>query len=242
MDTTSRKYDTRTVMELSVGTSYMVELVIHMRSADLDWWNNDVSKHEAELMTVISRKIISQEEVFRNEILNTKKKRDEGGDKKVVIGEKNFAASRKANDTLSTNGYNKSNSKAKRNNQAAVAVVQTNDIVKSKARDTSQKRANIVFGDSIQVMYKLENCESINSATLIFHDVENTDIDTSNSSAKKRRLVPASFEHLKKLSHRIIVWCFEYDSDNPNSNIIPCDGGFPRLEMIPLTLLFKENE
>ena len=234
MALSARKYVTQNFLELSVGSSFMVEIIIHMRSTDLDWWNKEVSKHEAELMTVISRKIISQEEVFRNEILGANDKC--GASKQVIIGEKNLASTGKTdgkkNESKKTS-TGKSGKKSKRKHQAPIEVAS-----KIQSKENLHKRPSIVFGDSIQVMYKIECCESINSATLFFHDTEDMENNIKAGKNKKKRLTPASFGQLNRLSHRIIVWCFKYDPENPTA-AIPSDGGFPRPEMIPLTLLFK---
>jgi len=54
-------YGTRTLLELSVGKTHTIEVLVHLRTDDLDWWNRDLIRHAEQLMKLISRRILPVE-------------------------------------------------------------------------------------------------------------------------------------------------------------------------------------
>jgi len=54
-------YDTRTLLELSVGKTHTVEVLVNLRMDDLDWWNHDLTRHTEQLIKLISRRILPVE-------------------------------------------------------------------------------------------------------------------------------------------------------------------------------------
>jgi len=237
----ARKYETRTYLELSVGTTHLVEVVVHLRNADLHWWNKDVSRHEAELMKIISRKILAVEEVFRNEILG-KQSQLQSSDRKsarkikkneYMIGEKNIAESKRGDKQKELE--NKSSESKKRKFSKSKLGVSTEIALRPKAANSLYARPNILYGDLIQIVYKIGLCESNSNATLFFNESLSQNNKNQGVASKKRKYASLSFGQLKKLSNMIEIWCF----NDPKSSL-PDDGGFPRPDMIPLTSLFKE--
>ena len=87
-----KPYSHRTFLELSVGTTHTVECVIHMRRADLDWFNapDNISDHQRQLFTLIGRRILPHEcsEEIEADLATWRQKRAKIG---VLIGEKNVA-------------------------------------------------------------------------------------------------------------------------------------------------------
>ena len=87
-----KPYSHRTFLELSVGTTHTVECIIHMRRADLDWFNapEHISDHQRQLFTLIGRRILPTEcsEEIEADLATWRQKRAKIG---VLIGEKNIA-------------------------------------------------------------------------------------------------------------------------------------------------------
>mmetsp|Transcript_20330 Transcript_20330/g.24263 ORF Transcript_20330/g.24263 Transcript_20330/m.24263 type:complete len:310 (+) Transcript_20330:59-988(+) len=54
-------YGTRTLLELSVGKTHTIEVLVHLRTDDLDWWNRDLARHAEQLIKLISRRILPVE-------------------------------------------------------------------------------------------------------------------------------------------------------------------------------------
>lgn len=54
-------YGTRTLLELSVGKTHTIEVLIHLRTNDLEWWNCDFTRHKEQLIKLISRRILPLE-------------------------------------------------------------------------------------------------------------------------------------------------------------------------------------
>ena len=239
--TTKREYCNRTWMELSVGTSHYVEVVIQLRRLDLDWWNADRSSLEQDLMKVISRKILPVESVFREEVLRRRSARreNENGQKAIVIGEQNLADSADAKKKRGTTktGRRKKKSKNDDSNKKSSKL--------KRCTKDSAKRPTILFGEKIQIMYKLEDIQKVNSATLLYREEasgseKKKSVSTAASSKKRKHRPLASFGQLKKLPKRIIIWCFKLDEegDEEGSNSY----GFPRPELVPLSSIFREIE
>ena len=87
-----KPFSHRTFLELSCGTTHTVECIIHMRRADLDWFNapENISDHQRQLFTLIGRRILPQEcsEEIEADLATWRQKRAKIG---VLIGEKNIA-------------------------------------------------------------------------------------------------------------------------------------------------------
>ena len=87
-----KPYSHRTFLELSVGTTHTVECIIHMRRANLGWFNapERISDHQRQLFTLIGRRILPTEcsEEIEADLATWRQKRAKIG---VLIGEKNIA-------------------------------------------------------------------------------------------------------------------------------------------------------
>ena len=244
-------YETRNEMELSVGTSHIVDVLLQLRQDDLKWFNDNVTTHEAELMEIVSTKILAVEETFRNEVLAAKKRvvptiqtesigTGKRGKKqpKVIIGEKNLDSDGEVK------GLKVSKKRKAPKKSEGVGVDNADKSGKStKQKDSAFQRPNILYGKNIQVIYRLldRKTSQSNQATLFFIDERNESKKISTSSKKKsKKKCVASFGQLKKLSKKIEIWVFRFDENNPSFHI-PSGGGFPRPEMTPLTALFRDG-
>jgi len=125
-----------------------------------------------------------------------------------------------------------------------------------RKRDTGD--ISYLFAETLQVTYRVEDIKTSDSATLLYtknitdRGKDVIDMTDSSGRGKWRRSAGAdgstnkgiaelaTFRTLKKLSKRIIIWVYPFDSANPTASN-PGGGGFPRPAMIPLTSLFVER-
>ncbi|KAL7517572.1 hypothetical protein ACHAWX_002491 [Stephanocyclus meneghinianus] len=88
---------TRTLFDVRVGSMHTLEVLLQIRSSDLEWWNSNLRDHERQLYKLIGRRILPVE--LKNEIQTDLEREQKIGafdgkiDKKkgdVVIGEVNL--------------------------------------------------------------------------------------------------------------------------------------------------------
>lgn len=250
------EYSARTLLELTVGDgNASIECLINLRKCDLHWWNSNIEYNEQQLYKLISLEVLPVEcsyEIDRfDEGKRPKIKRD-GNKGKIIIGEKN---------TLS----NATNKKKKNNDRGKNAGKGKNNIDTApvnKGKDRQQKsnsEIRYLFGESIQITYKIEEISTSKCATLVFNvEGDNHDDDTStvselnenrsrkrkqNSKCERDQFMESNitFTQLRKIPKRLVIWCFPFDPKKPMEPY-PCDGGFPRPEFIPITSLFKNDD
>ncbi|KAL3791258.1 hypothetical protein HJC23_000875 [Cyclotella cryptica] len=88
---------TRTLFDVRVGSMHTLEVLLQIRSSDLEWWNSNLRDHERQLYKLIGRRILplelkheiqtDLEREQKNEAFDSKTARKKGG---VVIGEVNL--------------------------------------------------------------------------------------------------------------------------------------------------------
>ena len=263
-----RTYGTRTLLELSVGNNsgrqlpLSVEIIVHLRSADLKWWNDDLFDHENQLLKIIGRRILPLE--CRDEVEGTgsRIKSRRGGIRGscVVIGEKNLkrsvASSGGVSDRRHTgNGKRSKNASDKPKGEQAVARNKEKKKSKGGKGEGNANKAgqncdkSYLFGETIQITYRVEELPVSNTATLIYDGSQTEDEvqdkdrgaeeeggEISGGVLRKEDSV-TTFRRLEKIPKQIVVWCYQFDPKNPTEPI-PDDGGFPRPELVPISLLF----
>ena len=237
------KYKTRTLSELAIGrtNSVSIESLINIRQQDLDWWNDDIENHERQLFKLIGREIIPVECMDDIEQLNVGgklKRRKQPNDKKESMKKSQLSIKGKKNKRINDTKNTKKdqNELTSKNN--------------SKLQHSIQEFTNL-FGDSIQIIYKIEEISTSNCATILFSyecDIQqpykkkrkqdSTDLSNKNS---KNVSINSGFKKVIKIPKRIILWIYPFDPNNPLEPI-PNGGGFPRPEFIPISDLFKHDE
>ena len=198
---TVKPYSHRTFLELSVGTTHTVQVVIHLRRSDLEWFNNpnDLPDHQSQLFNLIGRRILPQEcgEEIETDLAAWRRKRRKIG---VLIGEKNIAAggaqSSSAPSSSSTlgkgkkkggravSGRGKKGGGRKGTNAKAGTKISLAALAGGSKKGAKTKRnVDVVylFADTLQVTYRVENVSTSDSVTLLFNDP----VDVS-AAAKER--------------------------------------------------------
>ena len=280
-------YGTRTLLELSVGRTHTIEVLIYLRKVDLEWWNRDSSKHQKELMKLIGRQILPTEVKDVIESHHCLKQKGELG--RVIIGEKNLQKSltkdsvnnlqesrKKRNRGSNTRNQNECEGAERSIKRKRLQHNFPGKNTKQKEKPSASKpptfpsqteriyasRLDIkyLFGETIQITYKIEEIQTSHTATLFYTkkmspNLQNDQAHSHQIEAKKSKLTKnafsskedigkckglANFYQLKKLPKRVVLWCYPFDQSNPTEPI-PRNGGFPRPEMIPLSSLFSER-
>eukprot|EP00559_Dactyliosolen_fragilissimus_P005840 CAMPEP_0184858972 /NCGR_PEP_ID=MMETSP0580-20130426/3996_1 /TAXON_ID=1118495 /ORGANISM="Dactyliosolen fragilissimus" /LENGTH=279 /DNA_ID=CAMNT_0027355357 /DNA_START=62 /DNA_END=901 /DNA_ORIENTATION=+ len=52
------KFENRTLLELRVGKTHLIEVLVYLRSEDVVWWNEDLSSHRTQLLEIISKRVL----------------------------------------------------------------------------------------------------------------------------------------------------------------------------------------
>jgi hypothetical protein len=221
---------TRTFLEPRVGTKHSVEVILHLRQVDLEWFNNSndndtENDHFQQVLQLLSDSMIPRmchdevEQYFQNhDPLRFPK---DGDDK---IGEKN-------NTTNNINNKKRKQRGGKKQQPAVnnVGQGQQQDGEEKTQRGVNNNQMHYAFGESLYCAYKTEDINPVGSATLVFKKKETGD-DNDNDTAKTKhskdgKLGGGAFLQLKKLSKRFLVYCFKYDPKDPGAPDPP-DAGY----------------
>jgi hypothetical protein len=83
---------TRTLVELRVGSTHTIEVLLQIRLADINWWNSDLLNHERQLYKLIGRRVLPNEccEEIEADRARAREAADNAKGKKGVIGEANL--------------------------------------------------------------------------------------------------------------------------------------------------------
>lgn len=211
----------RTMLELRVGTTHTVAILVHLRRADLDWFNSSMELHRRELFQLIGKKILPREfseELDRHHEDKAESNRPSKEKGAVVVGERNRKAEAKT----------KAGKKRKRGKKEE----ETKKVNTSKSTEEKRKYDKQVFGQTLQVIYRLEDIRLSESALLLY-------VNTKHSSDGKKSNKSRAFRQLPKLSKQLSLWCFPFDPQNPLAPN-PDGVGFPRPELIPIASLFRQ--
>jgi hypothetical protein len=204
---------TRTFIEVRVGASQSAEVVLHVRQADIQWFNCD--DHFAELLSLLQTSVLPRmfaEEIEKNDAAHRKQKLppDLGpGGIPITVGEKNTAA-------IAASNNNKKPAKRKRGlSKKKQAELKRQEEQAERDRRKNERDVYYAVSDSLKIVYRLEGTSS--GATLLF------------GNTKK------GFRQLKRLSKRILLWCYPVDADD---NL---EEGFLRPEIIPIASIFRSS-
>lgn len=233
------EYSTRTSLELSVGekNDLSVEVIVHLRRQDLKWWNDKVKSHQKQLFKVITLRILPEECSDDIEAWHSTKT------KKLKIDRQRGAKQHKQSKNDNTEEAKKKISK------------------KSSKKDKSDPPEFMyLYGDTIQLTYKIEDTSKSNSLTLLYNELSRkksnrapelivptkqngkTSKKRKKNSEKEKEEIESDetmlFNYVHKIQKRIIVWCYPFDPNKP-TDPIPDGGGFHRTELIPIHSLFS---
>lgn len=186
-----------------MGKAHTVEVLLHVLRDDLSWFHSS-KEHKKELLKVLSDQIIPkecEEEIDRYQELRNRLHRTP----KVTVGEKNH----------------RKKGKGGKKQKAP-------DADEAKPEKPTTREICNVFGDNLRLVYRVEETNSYETATLIFS--ERNELSDRSSDFRQR----------SKLSKRFVLWCYPLNKSNPTEPIQDEGGGFPRPEMIPIASIFRK--
>lgn len=240
-------YRSRNLIELQVGKKYIVQVQFHLRSCDLEWFNKTGEENIAQLLSLISKHILPSE--FQEEIQhksrhgvngknNTEKKNPppEGNDKKRKASNATGGGKDKKMKTSRARNPSKK-SKESKNSRSAYKKKE-----EEKKTYLSTLGTKFLFGETLQITYRIKPIQSGHHATLTFIKPKQNDEGKLESKARKPKSAALStFKYLQPLQKRVIIWCYPFDAMNPKHPLMDTTDGFPRPEFIPISSLFKES-
>ena len=164
---------TRIFLELIVGKTHTVEVLVHLRRHDTAWYHSSPD-HKKELIALLGAKVLRKQ--FENDITSYHEKRRPKDPNKVEVGEKNVHVSKKV--CL----------KRKRGKK---------DLPDELPANKPKRDITYAFSDSIQITYRLEEITPYESATLMVQAGTTKDLSVCHLPKLPKRLVLWCFPRKK---------------------------------------------
>lgn len=200
-----RRFSTRTFLELRVGNTHTLEVLLHLRHKDRAWFGSEQREEVLQLLTtrVVPREFEKEIETFHEKL---------NGIYVAKVGERN---GKKPQQAINQPKVKRNKRKRKAKPAPPPPVIE----------DRTRRDVRHVFGDNMQLTYRLEMIGTDCGATISIA-LENGDL---------------TCKQYPKLSKRLVVWCFpSTGADATESD--PTDGGFPRPELVPIAELFRQED
>lgn len=204
----------RTFLEVKVGQQQCVEVILHIRRSDIQWFNSEENHVEEnkfnELLKLLESKVVPR--MFDDELeekraeLNDEKLPPPLGPHGIPIAEKNEVAK-----------------KRKRFNRKEAALKLQREEEEKKKRQKKEQDIHYAFSDNMMLTYRLQSIKDTRLDTLVF-----------SKEKTESKLVP-----LYKLTSRLLIWCYPKDPQGDPAAPDPPGGGFERAEFIPIADLFR---
>lgn len=209
----------RVSLDLKVGSSHVLEVLLHLRRSDWDWYRSNEDAIEEELLELLEESVLSR--MFGTEIEDYHRKHNP----QIFPAEKVGTKSSKSSGSNQSNNVRK---KHRKGSKAAIAAERKEKAAAAAAEEAKkvQKDVYYAFGELLQLAYRKQDLPAWNqgSRTLFINNVEEE-----------------SFTDHPKLPARLLVWCSRINAES-KTNPDPEDVGFYREEMIPISSLFREPQ
>jgi hypothetical protein len=205
------KHRPRACLEFRVGKSHLVEVLLHLRRADWDWYQSNEQDISEELLELMEQSVIPR--MFGEEIERYHAKRNPNlfPPEKSTVGSKNKKTK--------NHHPNTANKRKPRKGSKTQLPVQQPVVEEEKKPD---KDVYFSFGEILQLAYRRQPLSSNRGRTIFFKE-GNT-----------------GFHNLPKLPDRLLIWCSKIVDPQNKTNPDPAGVGFYRPEMIPIASLFRE--
>jgi hypothetical protein len=205
------KHRPRTCLEFRVGKSHLVEVLLHLRRADWDWYQSNEQDISEELLELMEQSVLPR--MFGEEIERYHAQRNPNmfPPEKSTVGSKNKKTK--------NNHQNTANKRKPRKGVKAKLPVQQPIVEEEKKPD---KDIYFSFGEILQLSYRRQPLSSNLGRTIFFKEGD------------------AGFHDLPKLPDRLLIWCSKIVDPENKTNPDPAGVGFYRPEMIPIASLFRE--
>jgi len=154
---------TRVSLELIVGTTHTVEVLIHLRRQDTAWFHS-VPEHKQELIVLLGDKILRKQ--FEKEIIAYRAKRWPKQSHTVEVGESGVSK--------------KARAKPKRGRD---------DLCQDPTVEKPKRDIMHAFSDNIQVTYRLQEIIPYESATLMVQSHDKNDFQFCQLEKLSKRII-----------------------------------------------------
>jgi hypothetical protein len=220
---------TRTYLEARVGAFHSVEILLHVRRQDLPWFNEQQASSTRELFSILQRSILPRMFATEIEVSHAKETGKQlppplgPGGLPIEVGETNLRLQQQQKNAKKRRKLTKK--------QLAAEVAR-----REKEEDKKEKDVYHAFGTTMQLTYRLEDEPKRKPpVTLLFRESGKEDQSFRGPSGRGR----GDMQRLIKLSKRLIIWCYPYDTSQSIEPDPP--GGMLRPEMVPMSELFRES-
>ena len=227
----------RTYMEVRVGRYQSAEILLHLRRADVSWFRHNLDVLRAELLdllqtSVLPRLLAHEVELHHAVITQTPLPPNLGpGGIPMTVGEKNNNKQKTGKEDNNNSSNNINSNKRKRGvSKKKQAELKRQREEEERERRNNEKDIYYATGDTIRIVYRTEPIGSC-GATLVFQQgLDEKEVPRSEAGKKQAGV---RLRALKKLSKRILVWCYPANAE------LPASEGFWRPEVIPMASLFR---
>lgn len=234
----------RSQIDVRVGSSHVVETLLHLRREDYPWYLENEDEINEEFLQLLQESIIPRMFDLELEEYHNRLSPELMPLPEDQLGSKNTKSLNKA----IANQGNKRKGRKKKIAQS-MSEQQKAELKQQRIQEKLAKEISYAFGSTIQMAYRLQALYSKNQAydqrTLLFPESLDSEPSGEQSAAKKpKQKRENEFDHLKfpcpiKLPQRIMIWISKLDPKNQN-NPDPNGVGFYRPERIPISSLFRE--
>jgi hypothetical protein len=220
-------YGTRNLIELKVGKRHTVQLQLHLKTCDIEWFNDQTKNKLNQLLSLLSKDVMP--DIFNNEEIqnNNGSRKSSGNFNQETKGTKEKKRKATLKGTEPKVGGKKSKLQKTNKGTAAGQPMKT----ETKKTYLSTMETKYLFADNLQISYQVKSVQNSHRAILTY----------GQSSEEVKGKALSTFESLKPLPEMILVWCYPFDPLNPKLPIMNTTDGFSRPEFLPLSSLFKEH-
>lgn len=257
-------YGSRTLLELRVGKTHTIDLLIYLRLRDMGWWYGNISYHQSQLINIIETRVLPKEfEQWVETYCELKKGNQLTNKDGVLLGEGKKMVMKRSMEERKNNVIKKrrKNMPTKFGNRERTTCsrIQLQDKNDQKKTDSNKSNSSLLeipflFGESIQIAYRMEDVQiSHTGYTLLYPRTKYDSCNQRNSQVTSRSTTKVTkcshdvkitsntkvdqFQQMKRISKRILVWCYPFDPSNPMESLSSVEGG-SNPGMFPIISLF----
>lgn len=203
----------RVCLDLKAGNSHVVEVLLHLRRTDWEWYQSNHQTIEEELLSLLEESVLPR--MFGEELEAYHRKHTPHIFPPQEVGAKNKTSKR----------IQQSSKKSKKLPTTSTVVSKKKEI--PTVDETKPKDVYYAFGETLQLTYRKQELHGWNQVGCTIFFKEKVDEEDTE------------FFDRSKLSARLLVWCSKAEHQN-NTNPDPPSVGFFRQEMIPISAIFRE--
>mmetsp|Transcript_5039 Transcript_5039/g.12029 ORF Transcript_5039/g.12029 Transcript_5039/m.12029 type:complete len:288 (-) Transcript_5039:134-997(-) len=248
----------RSQIDVRVGSSHIVETLLHLRRGDYPWYLENEEEINEEFLQLLQESIIPRMFDVELEEYHNQVSPELMPLPAEQVGSRNTRSLNKAIANQQGNQGNKRKGRKKKISKTESQQQQA-ELKQQRVQEKLAKEISYAFGSTIQMAYRLQPLSSsknqtYDQRTLLFPESSSLTANESslknknnNSNSTKKGGKNANnnaFDQLRfpcpvKLPQRIVIWISKMDP-NDKTNPDPTSVGFYRPELIPISALFRE--